>query len=653
MAISFESGRFIDAHTQAAKLSPKIIGFNLDYLDDATIGLYPTDVVLISAATGAGKCLAPDTLVLKFDGDVVRAGDVITGDVLMGPGSSPRNVLSTAVGISPMFKIVPVKGDSFTCNDVHVLTLCHTVTGEIVDVPLNEYLEWGKTAKHVFKLFHVPADFPDHEDDLPVDPWLLGFWYADGSKDVDRHGRIRSVAITKPENEAVAKMRVIAAKHGCTANDSSTDSRCATWRLVTPRGQPNPLLDSFRKLETKGPIPHRIMTGSKDDREAFLAGWIDGDGYSDKGMTEIVFKREDWANGIAFIARSLGFRALVSEKLVKLDGWDESRSYSRVTITGDTTHLPISTKHKRCERTGNRDPLRTGFSVVPIGAGAYAGFELDGDGRFLLGDFTVTHNTHIASLLSERWAKEGKRVAFFALEARRREIEQRMLYREMYSFKAKLPGPFSHYMQTAHADEWTPHAEAAGRRIEESWGCRMGTSYSGGSFGADDIVREFAQLRGKADVIVLDHLHFLTLGDNENKDMKKALETISSMANDLEIPIVCVAHLRKSGRSKALVPSIEEIHGSSDIAKIATVAVMMAPAPDVASFSYIAPTFMQVVKLRVGGATPYAALVEFNFATDNYEPGYRLIRLGGSREEFQFVDGGKDNPKPYWARRAK
>lgn len=40
--------------------------------------------------------------------------------------------------------------------------------------------------------------------------------------------------------------------------------------------------------------------------------------------------------------------------------------------------------------------LRVSFSVKCIGYGAYAGFTLSGDGRFLLGDATVTHNTEAA-----------------------------------------------------------------------------------------------------------------------------------------------------------------------------------------------------------------------------------------------------------------
>lgn len=39
------------------------------------------------------------------------------------------------------------------------------------------------------------------------------------------------------------------------------------------------------------------------------------------------------------------------------------------------------------------------FTVEDAGVGDYYGFQLDGDGRFLLGDYTVTHNTEIAAAL--------------------------------------------------------------------------------------------------------------------------------------------------------------------------------------------------------------------------------------------------------------
>lgn len=46
------------------------------------------------------------------------------------------------------------------------------------------------------------------------------------------------------------------------------------------------------------------------------------------------------------------------------------------------------------------------FRVESIGYGEYYGFELDGDGRFLLGDFTVTHNSSI--LMAINFALYGK-----------------------------------------------------------------------------------------------------------------------------------------------------------------------------------------------------------------------------------------------------
>lgn len=48
-----------------------------------------------------------------------------------------------------------------------------------------------------------------------------------------------------------------------------------------------------------------------------------------------------------------------------------------------------------------RDALRTAIRLEPLGEGEYYGFTLDGNRRFLLGDFTVTHNTAMALSIAE------------------------------------------------------------------------------------------------------------------------------------------------------------------------------------------------------------------------------------------------------------
>jgi hypothetical protein len=60
--------------------------------------------------------------------------------------------------------------------------------------------------------------------------------------------------------------------------------------------------------------------------------------------------------------------------------------------------------------------LVTGIEVEPIGVGEYFGFEIDGDHLFMLGDFTVTHNTTLAvhavssavKACAELWEANGK-----------------------------------------------------------------------------------------------------------------------------------------------------------------------------------------------------------------------------------------------------
>jgi superfamily II DNA or RNA helicase len=66
--------------------------------------------------------------------------------------------------------------------------------------------------------------------------------------------------------------------------------------------------------------------------------------------------------------------------------------------------------------------LRKGFRVEVLGPEPYYGFTLDGDGRYLLGDFTVTHNsgkTVLFSHLATTARARGRRVL---IVAHRREL---------------------------------------------------------------------------------------------------------------------------------------------------------------------------------------------------------------------------------------
>lgn len=371
------------------------------YQQEAADAAFNAGRGIIRIGTGGGKCLKIGTSVLKHDGSICSVEDIKTGDLLMGPDSLPRRVLSTTRGQGTLFEVVPVKGDPWVCNDVHVLTLQHTVTGDVIDIPIDEYLKKNRKFKHEYKQFRTGVDFP-FAAPLPVDPYFLGLWFGDGTKTLiklasEKNPVLANVSISNTDEEVLSAITQMATAYGARVT-TRDEERCLIHAIVTDRGRPNPVLQLMRStLDGTLSIPQCYLTASRANRLMFLAGWIDSDGYLHNNSYEIVQKRCDYANGICFVARSLGFRALLGKKRVN------GTLYHRVSISGDVSRIPVRIRRKKASpRTQKKDVLRTGFKVRPAGKGDYAGFELDGDGRFLLGDFTVTHNTFVASMMIAR-----------------------------------------------------------------------------------------------------------------------------------------------------------------------------------------------------------------------------------------------------------
>ena len=366
--------------------------------------------ILLQLPTGGGKCLGRGTPVLFYDGRVVAVEDVRAGDTLMGPDSQPRRVLSTNAGRGPLYRVTPVKGDPWVCNDAHILTLVDTVTGAVEDIDVTTYLTRSKTYRHTRKLFSPPAgiDFAPAPT-LPLDPYFLGVWFGDGSHRTDQ------VAVSKPDPEIAALMQETAARYGLSVRTDRSYNGCPTHHIRGERGAGNPLLNLLREVVGREmTVPHAYLTASRRDRLALLAGFLDTDGYLHNGSYEIVQLRRDYADAIAMLARGLGFRVLISQKIVN------DKAYQRLSISGETSQIPMRIARKiAAPRLQKKCATRTGFSLLPLGPGEYFGFTLDGDGRFLLGDCTVTHNTVVAARFLSGAVAKGKRALFLA---HRREI---------------------------------------------------------------------------------------------------------------------------------------------------------------------------------------------------------------------------------------
>jgi replicative DNA helicase len=397
-------------------------------------GLNQTQYGIWMAPTNRGKCWRIGTEVLRYNGSLVKVEDVKVGDLLMGPDSKPRTVLGTTRGSGSLYEINPHRAEPWVCNEDHILTLVTTDTDKIIDIPLTDYLKSSKTFKHRHKQFSTGVEFPPLTKPLPIDPYFLGVWFGDGKKSTNVKGKrlIPGVAVTKPDIEIENAVKDIAAKYNLSFRKArDKKSECFTYHITTgeaapPKGQyggtPNKFLDLLRKVVGQDcSIPPEYLIASVKERREFLAGFLDTDGGLDGCKFDFSQKRQDYSEAVCFIARSLGLRASLTPKSVPGHG-----IHWRVTITGELDQLPLRIERKKPgPRKRKTDVRRTGFKVSPIGDGEYAGFELDGDGRCLLSDFTVTHNSIALAHCGKQAILRGKKVVYYSLEMSERDQSDR------------------------------------------------------------------------------------------------------------------------------------------------------------------------------------------------------------------------------------
>lgn len=363
-----------------------------------------TDHTVVIARAGSGKCLGKGTKVLCFNGSIKNVEDIKTNDLLMGPDSIPRKVLSTTTGCGNLVKIIPVKGEPWICNDVHMLTLTGTnaEAGKIIDISVNELREKYHHFKDVsknWKLFTVPVDFPNSYP-LPLDPYLVGIWIGDGTTS--------QPTITSMDPEIINYCNNVAPKYNLKVaiNQYKQTSKVKTIRFyVGHRGEagrntPHPIRRFFREQcggkENCKIIPQEYLTASKEDRLQLLAGIIDTDGHYREGYGyfEVVTTSKKLADQYVFLAKSLGFAVYSKVKKTSIKSINYIGTAYRINIIGNVEKIPTKLPRKQAiPRNQIKRHNVNGFKIEDIGQGEYFGFTLDGDGRFLLGDFTVTHNT--------------------------------------------------------------------------------------------------------------------------------------------------------------------------------------------------------------------------------------------------------------------
>ena len=332
----------------------------VDGLEDYFISGVPDDC-RVEAHTGFGKSHPAGTKVIMYDGSIRCVEDVVVGDHLMGPDSKLRKVIGTHKGHGAIYKVTPNKGEPWECNGPHVLSLKCTrykqwdgnrktyqwKGGNIVNIPVEDYLGRSARFKHLHKLYRAELHFTPK--DISNDPYFTGVYLGDGSvhnpcitvgvKDRKMHQWILHWA-------KVNKVKIRAeGGNGCTMLHMS---------LIEPKRGPTNWLRRFTEhLYVNGEkrIPEEYLLNDRENRLQLLAGLLDSDGHLvKKTVYEFVTKYKGLSDDVLFLSRSLGLAAYCNKVTKGIKSLGFTGEYYRIHISGDTDCVPCKIEYKQADK---------------------------------------------------------------------------------------------------------------------------------------------------------------------------------------------------------------------------------------------------------------------------------------------------------------
>jgi len=152
------------------------------------------------------------------------------------------------------------------------------------------------------------------------------------------------------------------------------------------------------------------------------------------------------------------------------------------------------------------------------------------------------------------------------------------------------------------------------------------------------------------DLIIIDHLQYFSLlkGENEISEITKILRTCKDITERNHIPIVLLSHFRKKTKDRGL-PDQEDFYGSSNVPKISSTSITIAPDSEKYDFANeIYPTYLRIVKSRIGIRGNIAMLSNFNSIEKKYSDEYEIYKVNNmgdvAKEPMAY------NDLPSWAK---
>jgi replicative DNA helicase len=553
-------------------------------LDRVTSGWQRSDLVILAARPGMGKCLGAGTKVVMYDGSLKKVEDVRVGDLLMGDDSTPRRVLSLARGRENMYWVRQNKGMDYRVNESHILSLkrsrteeCHK-NGEVLNISVREYLRKTDKFKSNYKGYKVEVAFD--EKPLPIDPYFLGLWLGGGCS-----GNCR---ITTKEDEMVEYLQPYANQLERQLTEEVYENRCHTYGIT--RGSSERISSSkprsfslqnelreMRLLDNKH-IPQNYLVNSTENRLNLLAGLIDSDGHYNVQSNgyEITQKNEQLARQIKLLCDSLGFRTSLKRKRASISSTGFEGEVFRVRFYGNIDRIPVRLAYKKAFPW--KSPVNwqtTGIQVEFDKEDEYYGFAIDGNRLFLLEDMTVTHNTaFVVSAMRNAAVDFNKGVAIFSLEMSSVQLVNRLISAEaeLESEKIKKGSLLRHEWEQLHHK--IAKLTEAPIFIDDTPGLSI-----------LELRAKCRRLKAQNDIqlVIIDYLQLMTgdtsgkMGGNREQEIASISRALKNLAKELDVPVIALSQLSRAVETRGgdKRPQLSDLRESGSIEQDADMVIFL------------------------------------------------------------------------------
>jgi DNA topoisomerase-2 len=267
-----------------------------------------------------------------------------------------------------------------------------------LDISVKDFLKLNKTMR--LRLTGYVGDCVQWEyQNVDIDPYVLGLWLGDdfAINVKDDPEILEYLEDWGKNNDAKFKQT----GQNPVAYNISSLSKCDIAQLKKQ-------ISKYNLFKNKH-IPKEYLINSRDVRLKILAGLIDSNGYVMQEDSRVTIAQGTnhikLAEDIIFLAKSLGFMCLgnIQKTQWTYKGELKIGLAMLINISGSGVEdIPTLVSRKNCMNPVKRDTASTGnLEIKEVEAGDYIGLAVDGNHRFVLEDFTVTHNCNIYSEMFE------------------------------------------------------------------------------------------------------------------------------------------------------------------------------------------------------------------------------------------------------------